>query len=68
MVFLLECPHILIPSTMMDFMLLGCRWAVVLELPYILKLQFSGLLYSCDPMLCHVVLMIYFFFVDVFDG
>lgn len=69
MAFLLEWPQILTPSAMMEFMSLVMPVAVVLELQAsMLKVQFSGLLYSYDPMLCHVVLMIYSRFVDAFDG
>lgn len=69
MAFLLESPQILTPSAMMEFMSLVMPVALVLELQAsMLKVQFSGLLYSYDPMLCHVVLMIYSRFVDAFDG
>ncbi|GAB4842826.1 hypothetical protein Ancab_012803 [Ancistrocladus abbreviatus] len=34
----------------------------------LLKVQFSGLLYSFDPLLCHVILMMYSQFPDAFDG
>ncbi|KAF8407475.1 hypothetical protein HHK36_006609 [Tetracentron sinense] len=69
MAFLLERPQILTPCGMMEFMSMLMRIVVVLELqPSLLKVQFSGLLYSYDPMLCHVVLTLYTRFSDAFDG
>ncbi|KAK9115605.1 hypothetical protein Sjap_014552 [Stephania japonica] len=69
MAFLLECPQILTPCGMMEFMPMIIRIAMEIELQAsLLKVQFSGLLYSYDPMLCHVVLMLYSNFPDAFEG
>ncbi|KAF6160780.1 hypothetical protein GIB67_035981 [Kingdonia uniflora] len=69
MSFLLERPQILTPSGTMEFMSMLIPIAEAIELqPTLLKVQFSGLLYSYDPMLCHVVLMLYSRFLDAFDG
>ncbi|XP_010250298.1 PREDICTED: uncharacterized protein LOC104592558 [Nelumbo nucifera] len=69
MAFLLERPQILTPCGMIEFMSMLMRVAVALELQAsLLKVQFSGLLYSYDPILCHVVLMLYSRFSDAFDG
>ncbi|XP_043716520.1 uncharacterized protein LOC122664660 isoform X2 [Telopea speciosissima] len=66
--FLLERPQILTPCGMMEFMSMLMRVTVALELQAsLLKVQFSGLLYSYDPILCHVVLMLYSHFLDAFD-
>ncbi|KAJ4951001.1 hypothetical protein NE237_027833 [Protea cynaroides] len=66
--FLLETPQILTPCGMMEFMSMLMRVAVALELQAsLLKVQFSGLLHSYDPILCHVVLMLYSHFLDAFD-
>ncbi|XP_042512201.1 uncharacterized protein LOC122087214 [Macadamia integrifolia] len=66
--FLLERPHILTPCGMMEFMSMLMRVTVALELQAsLLKVQFSGMLYSYDPILCHVVLMLYSRFLDAFD-
>lgn len=69
MAFLLERPQILTPCGMMEFMwmLLGIAGALDLQVSF-LKVQFSGLLYSYDPILCHVVLMLYSHFSDALDG
>lgn len=69
MAFLLERPQILTPCGMMEFMwmLLGIAAALDLQVS-LLKVQFSGLLYSYDPILCHVVLMLYSHFSDALDG
>ncbi|KAI3867099.1 hypothetical protein MKW92_018966 [Papaver armeniacum] len=69
MAFLLEHPHVLTPCALMEFMSMIMPIAVALDLQAsLLKVQFSGLLYSYDPMLCHVVLMLYSRFSDAFDG
>ncbi|XP_077231416.1 uncharacterized protein LOC143864372 [Tasmannia lanceolata] len=70
MAFLLERPQmILTPSGIMEFMWMLTDIATVLELQAsLLKVQFSGLLYSYDPILCHVVVMLYSRFSDAFDG
>ncbi|KAF9624007.1 hypothetical protein IFM89_007705 [Coptis chinensis] len=69
MAFLLERPQIFTPCALMEFMSMIVRVANALDLQAsLLKVQFSGLLYSYDPMLCHVVLMLYSHFSDSFDG
>ncbi|KAI3921067.1 hypothetical protein MKX01_036046 [Papaver californicum] len=69
MAFLLEHPHVLTPCALMEFMSMIMPIAAALDLQAsLLKVQFSGLLYSYDPMLCHVVLMLYSRFSDAFDG
>ncbi|GLJ40868.1 hypothetical protein SUGI_0845440 [Cryptomeria japonica] len=67
--FLLERPQILTACGMLEFVSDLINVASALELqPSLLKVQFSGLIYSYDPVLCHIVLMIYAHFVDAFDG
>ncbi|XP_028760798.1 AP-5 complex subunit beta-1-like [Neltuma alba] len=67
--FLLEWPHVMTPCGMMEFMAMILPVAVALELQSsMLKVQFFGMIYSYDPMLCHVVLMMYLHFLDAFDG
>ncbi|KAK9274625.1 hypothetical protein L1049_021875 [Liquidambar formosana] len=69
MAFLLEWPQVLTPCGMMEFMAMIMPVAVVLELQAsMLKVQFFGMIYSYDPMLCHVVLTMYLRFLDAFDG
>lgn len=69
MAFLLEWPQVMTPCGMMEFMAMILPVAVALELqPSMLKVQFFGMIYSYDPMLCHVVLMMYLHFLDAFDG
>ncbi|GMG98893.1 hypothetical protein Nepgr_000733 [Nepenthes gracilis] len=69
MAFLLEWPQVLTPCGMMEFMSTVMPVAAALELqPSLLKVQFSGLMYSFDPLLSHVVLMMYSQFPDAFDG
>lgn len=69
MAFLLEWPQVMTPCGMMEFMAMIMPVAVALELqPSMLKVQFFGMIYSYDPMLCHVVLMMYLHFLDAFDG
>lgn len=71
MAFLLEPPHVqvLTPFGMVEFMTMIIPIAVALELQAsMLKVQFFGMVYSYDPMLCHVVLMLYLRFFDAFDG
>lgn len=66
--FLLERPQVLTPCGMMEFILMIIRVTTAIDLqPSLLKVQFSGLLYSYDPMLCHVVLMLYSNFSESFD-
>ncbi|OIW05630.1 hypothetical protein TanjilG_23416 [Lupinus angustifolius] len=67
--FLLECPQVLTPCGMMEFMNLIMPIAVALELqPSMLKVQFFGMIYSYDPILCHVVLIMYLRFLDALEG
>lgn len=73
MAFLLERPHALTPPATMELVSMLTSIAGVLEqrvpaLVALLKVQFSGLLYSYDPILCHVVLMLYSRFSDAFAG
>ncbi|KAF7827443.1 AP-5 complex subunit beta-1 [Senna tora] len=69
MAFLLEWPQVMTPCGIMEFMAMIMPVAVALELqPSMLKVQFFGMIYSYDPMLCHVVLMMYLHFLDAFDG
>lgn len=66
--FLLESPQIFTPPAMMEFMTLIMPVALALELQAsMLKVQFFGMIYSFDPMLCHVVLMMYLHFLEAFD-
>lgn len=69
MAFLLEWQQVMTPCGKMEFMAMIMPVAVALELqPSMLKVQFFGMIYSYDPMLCHVVLMMYLHFLDAFDG
>uniref|UniRef100_A0A7C8ZJC3 Uncharacterized protein n=1 Tax=Opuntia streptacantha TaxID=393608 RepID=A0A7C8ZJC3_OPUST len=69
MAFLLEWPQILTPCGMIEFMSVVMPLAVALELqPSLLKVQFFGLLYNYEPLLWHVVLMLYSQFPDAFGG
>ncbi|CAA6662718.1 unnamed protein product [Spirodela intermedia] len=73
MSFLLERPLILTPLAIAEMVFMLTRVVKTLEAQMsgaaaLLKVQFSGLLYSYDPMLCHVVLMLYSHFSDAFSG
>lgn len=69
MAFLLEWPQVLTPCAMVEFLGMVMPVAVALDLQAsMLKVQFSGMIYSYDPMLCHVVLSMYSKFIDAFDG
>uniref|UniRef100_A0A5B7BFY8 Uncharacterized protein n=1 Tax=Davidia involucrata TaxID=16924 RepID=A0A5B7BFY8_DAVIN len=69
MAFLLEWPQYLTPCGLMEFMAMVMPVAAVLELQAsLLKVQFSGLLYSYDPLLCHAFLLMYVHYLDAFDG
>lgn len=69
MAFLLESPQVLTACGMVEFMAMIIPIAVALELQAsMLKVQFFGMVYSYDPMLCHVVLKLYLSFFDAFDG
>ncbi|XP_072967137.1 uncharacterized protein [Typha angustifolia] len=71
--FLMERSQALTPAATMELVatlvgIVGAVEAWVPAVPALLKVQFSGLLYSYDPILCHVVLMLYCRFSDVFAG
>lgn len=67
--FLLECPQVLTPCGMMEFMALIIPVALACELqPSMLKVQFFGMIYSYDPMLWHLVLIMYLRLLDALDG
>ncbi|KAJ4710357.1 AP-5 complex subunit beta-1 [Melia azedarach] len=69
MAFLLEWTQVLTPCGMLEFLRMIMPVAVVLELqPSMLKVQFFGMIYSFDPVLCHTVLMMHLHFFDAFDG
>ncbi|GAB2285031.1 hypothetical protein Dimus_019487 [Dionaea muscipula] len=69
MAFLLEWSHVLTPGGMMEFMSMVLPVAAALELQAsLLRVQFSGLLYTFDPLMAHAVLMMYSKFPDAFDG
>ncbi|CAN1145029.1 AP-5 complex subunit beta-1 [Linum perenne] len=69
MSFLLESPQVLTPCGMMEFLSYIMPVALALELqPSMLKVQFLRMIYSFNPLLCHVVLVMYSQFVDAFDG
>jgi len=69
MAFLLEWPQVFTPCGMMEFLHLIIPVAVALELQAsMLKVQFFSMIYSYDPVLCHMVLMLYSRFLDAFDG
>ncbi|KAI7994797.1 AP-5 complex subunit beta-1 [Camellia lanceoleosa] len=67
--FLLDCPMFLTSFGLVEFMSMILPVAVVLELQgSLLKVQFSGLLYTYDPLMCHAFLMMYKRFRDAFNG
>ncbi|CAN0923865.1 AP-5 complex subunit beta-1 [Linum grandiflorum] len=69
MAFLLESPQVLTPCGMMEFLSLIMPVALALELqPSMLKVQFLRMIYSFNPLLWHVVLVMYSQFADAFDG
>lgn len=69
MAFLLEWPQVLTPCGMLEFLRMIIPVAVALELqPSMLKVQFFGMIYSFDPVLCHACLMMYLHLFDAFDG
>lgn len=73
MAFLLERPHGMTPQGTMELVSMLVEIAGALEekisaVAALLKVQFSGLIYSYDPVLCHVVLMLYARFTDSFAG
>ncbi|KAK6242391.1 hypothetical protein QQP08_009100 [Theobroma cacao] len=68
MAFLLEWPQVFTPCGMMVFMGMVMPLAVALDLqPSMLKVQFFGMIYSFDPVLCHVVLILYSRFAEAFS-
>ncbi|XP_002515796.2 uncharacterized protein LOC8286528 [Ricinus communis] len=67
--FLLESPQVLTPFGTIEFMQMIVPMALALELQVsLLKVQFFGLIYSFDPLLCHLVLVMFSKFLDAFDG
>uniref|UniRef100_A0A2P2IM07 AP5B1 middle domain-containing protein n=1 Tax=Rhizophora mucronata TaxID=61149 RepID=A0A2P2IM07_RHIMU len=67
--FLLESTLVLTPCGMMEFLGMILPMAVALGLQAsMLKVQFFGMIYSFDPLLCHGVLLMYSHFSDAFDG
>ncbi|WCJ28552.1 AP-5 complex subunit beta-1 [Euphorbia peplus] len=67
--FLLESPQVLTPCGLMEFLQMIMPIASALELQAsLLKVQFFGLIYSFDPLLCHIVLVMFSNFLDAFDG
>eukprot|EP00250_Pteridium_aquilinum_P011207 c19906_g1_i1 orf=537-4184(+) len=66
---LLERPQLLTSIGMLEFVSSLIDIAAALELHgSILKVQLYNLMYTYSPLLCHVVLMIYFHFTDSFEG
>ncbi|CAH1414764.1 unnamed protein product [Lactuca virosa] len=69
MSFLLEWPPFLTPFGLFEFMSIIMPVAVALELQAsLLKVQFSGLLYTFDMLLCHAFLGMYLKFPEAFSG
>ncbi|KAF5737910.1 hypothetical protein HS088_TW13G00801 [Tripterygium wilfordii] len=69
MSFLLESPQVLTPCGVMEFMGMIVPLAITLELQVsMLRVQFFGMIYSFDPLLCHVVLMMYSQLFETLDG
>lgn len=68
--FLLDWPLYLTSFGVLEFMEMIMPVAKALELqPSLLKVQFSGLLYTYDPLLCHAFLeILYLRFLDSFEG
>ncbi|CAI9778197.1 unnamed protein product [Fraxinus pennsylvanica] len=67
--FLLEWPPNLTPFGLLEFMTTTIPVVEELELQAsLLRVQFSGLLYTYDPLLCHAFLEMYSKFLDSFDG
>lgn len=71
--FLWERPQALTPAATMELVSILTSIASTLEqyvptLGALLKVQFSGMIYSYHPILCHVVLMLYSDFPDAFSG
>lgn len=56
--FLLECPHLMTPCAMLEFISLILPVALALNLPpSMFTLQFFGMIHSYDSLLCHAVLI-----------
>ncbi|KZV36746.1 hypothetical protein F511_39291 [Dorcoceras hygrometricum] len=69
MAFLLEWPFNLTPFGLMEFMVAILPVAEELELQAsLLRVQFSGLLSTYEPLLCHAFLGMYLKFLDSFQG
>nr|XP_043607267.1 uncharacterized protein LOC122579214 [Erigeron canadensis] len=69
MSFLLEWPQYLTPFGLFEFMSIIMPVAVALELQAsLLKVQFSGLLYMFDMLLCHAFIGMYLQFPEAFNG
>ncbi|KAM0027136.1 putative AP-5 complex subunit beta-1 protein [Helianthus debilis subsp. tardiflorus] len=69
MSFLLEWPQYLTPFGLFEFMSVVMPVAVALELQAsLLKVQFSGLLFTSDMLLCHAYLGMYLQFPEAFSG
>lgn len=67
--FLLECPQCLTPFGLVEFMAAIIPLAEELELQAsLLRVQFSWLLYTFEPLLCHIFLGMYVKFLDTFEG
>ncbi|KAH6809810.1 hypothetical protein C2S51_027593 [Perilla frutescens var. frutescens] len=67
--FLLECPQYLTSFGLVEFMVAIIPLAEELELQAsLLRVQFSWLLYTFKPLLCHIFLGMYVKFLDSFEG
>lgn len=67
--FLLECPQCLTPFGLVEFMAAIIPLAEELELQAsLLRVQFSWLLYTFEPLLCHIFLGMYVKFLESFEG
>ncbi|KAI3467867.1 hypothetical protein Pfo_024530 [Paulownia fortunei] len=67
--FLLECPQYLTPFGLVEFMVAIIPVAEELELQAsLLRVQFSWLIYTFEPLLCHVFVGMYLKFLDSFEG
>ncbi|XP_016460634.2 uncharacterized protein LOC107784083 [Nicotiana tabacum] len=67
--FLFEWPQNLTPWGLLEFMDKTLPVAAALDLQgSLLKVQFSGLLYTYDPLLWHAYLVMYLSFMDSFEG
>ena len=65
----LDRPQLLTSSGMLEFVSSLIDIAAALELQgSILKVQLYNFMYTYSPLLCHAILMIYFHFMDSFEG